>query len=80
MTIIVNFLLNRVARPYTLFVGIVVLATLLASSHLVTQGCSYLVSYFWESEGCTGMFKAAGVPMIPAVEIQYSVLFLLVQY
>ena len=76
MVVIVNFLPYSVSRPSILFAGLVLLAALLASSHLVPKVCYYLVSCLGEIAGCAGMVQSAGSPMSQAVELRFSILFL----
>ena len=78
MTVIVNFIHYSVSRPSILFAGLVFLVPLLASSHLVPKGCSYLVSCLGEIAGCAGMVQSAGSPMSPAVAIRFSILGFLI--
>ena len=62
MMVIVNFIYYSVPCPSIICKGLFLLK-IIPSSHLVPQGYSYLVTYFWESEVCAGMVKAAGPPM-----------------
>ena len=78
MVVIVNFLHYSVSRPSILFAGVVLLTPLLASSHIVPKGCSYLVSCLGEIAGCAGMVQSAGSPMSPAVALQFSILGFLI--
>ena len=79
MVVIVNFLHYSVSRPSILFAGLLLLAPLLASSHLVPKGCSYLVSCLGEISCCAGMVQSAGSPMSPAVALRFSILGVLVK-
>ena len=54
--------------------GLVLLTPLLASSHLVLKGCSYLVSCLGEIAGCDGMVQSVGSTMSPAVALRFSIL------
>ena len=72
MLVIVNFLHYSVSRPSILFAGLVLLAPLLISSHLVPNGCSYLVSYLGEIAGCAGMVQSSGSPVSPSVVLLFS--------
>ena len=74
MVVTVNFLHYSVSCPSILFAGLVLLTPLLASSHLVPKGCSYLVSCLGGIPGCAGMVQSAGYPMSPAVALQISIL------
>ena len=76
--VIVNFLHYSVSRPSILFMGLVLLAPLLTSSHIVTQCCSYLVSCFGEIAGCAGMVKSVGPPTSTTVALQFIFLCLLI--
>ena len=77
MVVIVNFLHYSVFRLSIIFVGLVLLAPLLASSHLVPKGCSYLVYCLGEIAGCAGMVQSAGYSMSPAVALRFSILVFL---
>ena len=74
MVIIVNFLHYSVSCSSILFVCLVLLTSLLASSHLVPKGCSYLFSCLGEITGCAGMVQSEGSPMSPAVALRFSIL------
>ena len=69
MTVIVNFIHYSVSSPSILFMGLVLLVSLLASSDLVPKCYSDLVSCFEEITGCGGMVKYAGPPMSLAVSL-----------
>ena len=56
---------------------LVLLAPLLASSHLVPKGFSYLVSCLWEIAGFSGMVQSAGSHISLAVSILFSILVFL---
>ena len=72
--VIVNFLHCSISRPFILFVVLVLLEQIIASSHLVSKGCSYLVSCLGEIAGCAGMVQSAGSPMIPAVALRFIII------
>ena len=74
MVVIVNFIHYSVSCHSILFTGLVLLVPLLASSHLVPKGFSYLVSCLGEITGCAGMVQSAGSPMSPAVALRFSIL------
>ena len=74
MVVIVIFINYSVSRPSILFVGLVLLAPLLDSSHLVTKGFSYLVSYLGEIAGCAGVVQSAAPPTSPEVALRFSTL------
>ena len=74
MVVIVNFLHYSVSHPSILFVGLFLLAPLLASSHLVPKGCSYLVSCYGEIVGFNVMVQSEGFTMSPAVSLQFRIL------
>ena len=78
--VIVKYIHYSVSSPSILFRGLVLFAPLIAYSHLVPQGCSYLVSCFGEISGCAVMVKSAGPPMIPKVALQFSFLCIIVKY
>ena len=69
MVVIVNFLQYSVSRPSIIFAGLVLLAPLIASSHLAPKGFSYLVFCLGEIAGFAGIVQSAGSPMSPAVAL-----------
>ena len=77
MVVIVFFLHYSVSRPSTLFLGLVLFAPLLASSHIVPKGWSYLVSCLGSIKGCSGMLKYVGPPMSSTVALRFSIIFFL---
>ena len=74
MVVIVHFLHYGVSRPSILFVGLFLLAPLLASSHIFPKCFSHLVSCLGEIVGCAVMVQSAGSPMSPEVSLQFSIL------
>ena len=76
--VIVDFLHYSVSSLSILFVGLVLLAPPIASSHLVPKGCSYLVSCLGGIACCSGMVQSVGPPMIPSVALRFSILGVLI--
>ena len=74
MVIIVNGLHYSISRPSILFVGLVILTPLLASSHIVPKCCCYFVSCLGAIIDCAGMVQSEGSPMSPAVALRFSIL------
>ena len=74
MVVIVNFMHYSVSRPSILFMGLVLLAPLLASSHLVPNGCSYLVACLGQMSGCVGMVQSTGSSMSTSAALQFIIL------
>ena len=78
--VIDNFFLGYIVSiPSIIFMGLVLLK-LIASSYFVPQGCSYLVSCFWELSGCAGMVKSVITAMNLEVALWFIFLCLLVHY
>ena len=77
MVVIVHFLHYSVSHSSILFVGLFLLVPLLASSHIVPKGCSYLVSCLGEIAGCAGMVHSERPPMNPSVALLFSIPFFL---
>ena len=74
MVVIVYFLHYIVSCPSILFLGLVLLTPIIASSHLVTKDCYYLVSCLGKVAVCAGMVQSAGSTMSPAVALRFSIL------
>ena len=74
MVVIVNFLHYSVSRASILFLGLVLLTPIIASSNISPKGCYYLVSCLGEIAGCTDMVQAMGSPMSLALALQLRIL------
>ena len=69
--VIVHTLLDSVSCTSILFMGLVLLVPLIASSHIFIQGWSYLVSCIWVSAGWAGTVNTAGPPMSLVVALWF---------
>ena len=78
MVVIVNFVHCSDYRPSVLFVGLVLIAPLLAKYYLFLKVCHYLVSCLGEMLGCAGMVQYAGPTMSQAVALRFSILGFLI--